>query len=229
MQKGASDTQQSEVGANDLENHKNTCMAECRHACSHITTTLTEPWKNISVDFTVGLTEAMGFDALLVVVDCAKKQMHSIILDHRPQFAAELMKELNKLLGIQTKLSITYHPQTDGQMECMNQEIKQYFQLFVLHQQHNWPGWVAIAKFSYNNNIHASIEISPFFANYGFNPKMGSEPNRQTKVEAVDNFTKWMKFIHKEAQAALTKAKEEMKHYVITEIPHSTRPVRRSG
>ena len=55
--------------------------------------------------------------------------------------------------------------------------------------------------------------MSPFFANYGFNPRIGVEPNRQTKVEAADDFTKWMKFIHEEAQAALTKAKEEMKHY----------------
>ena len=42
---------------------------------------------------------------------------------------------------------------------------------------------------------------------------MGVEPNRQPKVEAADDFTKQMKFIHEEAQAALTKAKEEMKCY----------------
>ena len=96
----------------------------------------------------------------------------------------------------------------------MNQEIEQYFQLFISHRQHDWPEWVAIMEFSYNNKIHASIKVSPFFANYGFNPRMGVEPNRQAKVEAADDFTKQMKYIHKEAQAALTKAKEEMKHYV---------------
>ena len=37
-----------------------------------------EPWKSISADFIVRLPEAQGFDALLVVVDCAKKQMHAI-------------------------------------------------------------------------------------------------------------------------------------------------------
>ena len=137
--------------------------------------------------------------------------LDSMISDRGPQFAAELMKELNKLLEIQTKLSTAYHPQMDGQTKRMNQEIKQYLRLFISHRQHDWPEWVTIAEFSYNNKIHASIKVSPFFANYGFNPRMGVEPHRQTKVEAADDFTKRMKFIHEEAQAALTKAKEEMK------------------
>ena len=43
-----------------------------------------------------------------------------------PQFATELTKELNRILGIQTKLSTAFHPQTDGQTEHMNQELEQY-------------------------------------------------------------------------------------------------------
>jgi len=38
----------------------------------------------------------------------------SIISDRGVQFAAGMMKELNNLLEIQTKLSIAYHSQTDG-------------------------------------------------------------------------------------------------------------------
>ena len=109
----------------------------------------------------------------------------------------------------------------------MNQEIKQYLQLFILYCQHNWPEWVTIAEFSYNNKIHASIKVSPFFTNYCFNPRMGVEPHRQTKVEAVDNFTKWMKFIHEEAQVTLTKAKEEMKCYA--DYHHGDPPQYQSG
>jgi len=38
------------------------------------------------------------------------------------------------------------------------------------YRQTNWLEWLAIAKFSYNNKIQKSIKISPFYANYGFNP-----------------------------------------------------------
>ena len=34
--------------------------------------------------------------------------------DRGPQFAAEITKELNRMLGIETKLSISYYLQIDG-------------------------------------------------------------------------------------------------------------------
>jgi len=40
-----------------------------------------------------------------------------VISDKGLQFAAELTKELNRMLGIETRLSMTFHPQMDGQMK----------------------------------------------------------------------------------------------------------------
>jgi len=59
----------------------------------------------------------------------------SIILDRRVQFVTGMMRELNNLLGIQTKLSTAYHPQTDGQTERINQELEQYLRIFIDHRQ----------------------------------------------------------------------------------------------
>jgi len=44
---------------------------------------------------------------------------------------AGIMKELNNLLGIQTKLLTAYHPQTDGQTERINQKLEQYLRVFI--------------------------------------------------------------------------------------------------
>jgi len=50
----------------------------------------------------------------------------SMMSDRGPQFAAELTKELNRMLGIQTKLLTAFHSQTNRQTEHMNQELEQY-------------------------------------------------------------------------------------------------------
>ena len=54
----------------------------------------------------------------------------SIMLDRRLQFAAEMTKELNNILEIETKLSTLL---TDGQTERINQELEQYLRFFVDH------------------------------------------------------------------------------------------------
>ena len=48
------------------------------------------------------------------------------MLDRRPQFAVELMKELNKMLEIKTKLLTLFYFQTDIWMRKINQELEQY-------------------------------------------------------------------------------------------------------
>ena len=108
-----------------------------------------KPWSHILADFITKLPLAQGYDAILVVYDHFSKMAHfiattektsveglaklfwdhiwklhrlpeSIISDKGVQFAAGMMKELNNLLGIQTKLSMAYHPQMDGQTERIN-------------------------------------------------------------------------------------------------------------
>jgi len=56
----------------------------------------------------------------------------SIILDRGPQFVAGLMRELNRILGIKSKLSTAFHPQMDGQTESiktLNLTVEYAFQL----------------------------------------------------------------------------------------------------
>ena len=43
-----------------------------------------------------------------------------VVSDRGPQFVASFTKELYRLLGIRLSSSIAWHPQTDGQMECVN-------------------------------------------------------------------------------------------------------------
>jgi len=46
-----------------------------------------------------------------------------ILSDRGPQFTLKFMEEFTKALGTKRQLLTVYHPQTDGQMERINQEI----------------------------------------------------------------------------------------------------------
>jgi len=80
----------------------------------------------------------------------------SIILDRGPQFMTELMRELNRMLEIKSKLSMAFHPQIDGQTKRVNQELEQYLRMFIDHRQEQWPKWLGMAEFAYNKKMHSS-------------------------------------------------------------------------
>jgi len=121
---------------------------------------LEERWDVISVEFISELPESGGYDSIIVAVNSAGKHSHfiemvttviaagvanlylqnvwklhglpqKVVSDRRPQFVAALMKELYRLLGIEATTSTTYHPQTDGQTERVNQELEQYLWIFI--------------------------------------------------------------------------------------------------
>ena len=126
-------------------------------------------------------------------------------MDRGPQFVAELTKELNRMLGIRTKLSTAFHLQTDGQTEWMNQKLEQYLRFFIEHRQKDWPEWLAVAEFVVNNKVHMVTKVLPFMANYGKELRMEGDIRRKGKVESVTEFVERMKKMHEEAEAALKK------------------------
>jgi len=138
----------------------------------------------------------------------------SIILDKGLQLAAEMIRELNQILEIKSKLSTAFHPQTDGQTERVNQELEQYLRIFIDHRQEQWPNWLGTAEFAYNNKIYSSTKTSPFKANYRQDPRMGFEMRKKGKYEGAEKFTTKMREIQEEAKVALGKVQEEIKKYV---------------
>jgi len=124
---------------------------------------------------------------------------------------AELMKMLKKMLRIEMGLLIAFYPQTDRQIECMNQELEQYLQFFVDYRQKNWPKWLVSIEFVVNNKTYLATKISLFMANYERVLKLGADIRRKRKIEKTVEFTKRMKRIQKEAEAVLRKVQEKIK------------------
>ncbi|UTT88987.1 hypothetical protein NDA17_000106 [Ustilago hordei] len=94
-----------------------------------------------------------------------------MVSDRGRQFISGAWKAFAEQMGVKHSLSMAYHPQTDGQTERVNQVIEQYLRMYCNYEQNDWANLLDTAAFVYNNTVHNSIGVSPFFACYGWNPK----------------------------------------------------------
>jgi len=200
-------------------------------------------WDILSVDFVVKLPESSRHDAVMTVMDSVSKRVHFIpthttvtaegaarlflhhvwklysllkrvVSDRGPQFVASFTKELYRLLGIRLSSSTAWHPQTDGQTECINQELDQFLRLFVNERQNDWYNLLPIAEFQHNNHVHSVTQQPLFLLDTGRISRMGFEPSQAPSgLETVNEFMEQMKSAMEEAKSAIHKAQEDMTRY----------------
>src|SRR6266436_4865245 len=197
-------------------------------------------WQVISVDMIRELPDSKGYNAALMVVDHLSKRIHAIptvtsldsarvawlflehvwchhrlpeevISDHGPTFVSNFSHELAALLGVKLTPSTSYHPQTNSQMEHVNQEIEVYLWVFVSHRQDNWADWLPLAEFAYNNKVHSATCWTPFKLDARQHLCLGVEPMRTLTVEAADTFARQLGHAQEEAKATLKWAADDMK------------------
>src|SRR5260221_3637869 len=188
------------------------------------------------------LPDSKGYNAILMVVDRLSKWIHAIptvtsldstrvawlflehiwhhhglpeevISDHRSAFVSNFSHKLAALLGVKLTPSTSYHPQTDGQTEHMNQEIEAYLQVFMSHQQDDWADWLLLVEFAYNNKVHSATHWTPFELDAGQHLHLGVEPTRTLTIEAADAFARQLGHAQEEAKTALEWAVDDMKQY----------------
>src|SRR5215472_4077424 len=202
----------------------------------------TDRWQVVTVDLVTDLPICQGYDTIWVAVDRLSKRIHiapttkdldsvgharlfrdhvwrhhglpdQVISDRGPQFVRSFTRELNRLLGIETRASTAFHPQTDGQTERVNMEIEQYLRMFCNQRQDDWTEWLPLAEFAYNNRVHSSTRHTPFELDTGRHPRMGIEPRRTSRVEAATEFADRMARTILETQSALKQAADDMARY----------------
>jgi hypothetical protein len=88
--------------------------------------------------------------------------MHKeIISDRDTKFTSNFWKSL--FVGFETKLlfSTTYHPQTNGQIERVNQVLEYMLRMHIMNQPKKWEDYLPLVEFSYNNGYQESLKMSP--------------------------------------------------------------------
>jgi hypothetical protein len=195
------------------------------------------------MDFIVGLPVSKGYDSIYVVCDRGSSKMvhlapckttytaeqvaqlyidiayrhhglpEQIISDWDPKFMSNWYRAFMGKLGVKQTPSSVYHPETDGQTENMNKQIKFYLRLFCQKNPLDWPLFLPIIEFAINSHKNASTNQSPFELMYGEQPIQLKEQllGISSSVPACD---KWAKVFRKKidsAQECLQQAAEYMK------------------
>jgi transposase InsO family protein len=173
-------------------------------------------WEEVGIDFITGLPKSENKDAIMVVVDRFTKMCHlvglthpysaevvarafvdnvyklhglpkAILSDQDPIFTSRFWQELFRILGVKLNLTTAYHPQSDGQVERVNQCVECYLRCMCSAYPKKWARWLSMAEWWYNSNFHSALNTSPFRAVYGYDPPqlpLGSIPH--SAVEAIN-------------------------------------------
>lgn len=198
------------------------------------------PWDSISMDFIEQLPQSGEFDAILVIVDRASKQVilipcdihitsvqlaelflihvfskhgvpSHVTCDRGKEFISAFFRSLGELLKMKMHYTSGYHPSADGQTERMNQTVEQYIRIYCSYQQDDWDKLLPLCEFALNNAPNASTGISPFFANKGYDPSIRVHPEVDAANAHARNYVVNLDDLHVFLREQLTYAQQRYK------------------
>jgi hypothetical protein len=201
------------------------------------------PWTSIAMDFITDLPLSEDCDQLWVIVDRFTKMAHfiplkkeqktvehlvkifaceiwrfhgiptDIISDRDSQFTSTEWKQFLGTIGVRPRMSTSFHPQTDGRRERINQTIQAYLRSFINYEMDNWVGLLPMAEFAYNNSVTQATSRSPFYANYGRHPGCTNPSNTSASEDTQEGYINHLVSVQGLLTRNLKATQERMKKY----------------
>ena len=90
-----------------------------------------------------------------------------ITSDRDPRFTGTFWKSVCQAIGVEQRMSTSFHPQTNGQVEHVNGTLEETLRHYVSPSQDDWYEHIDVCQKAYNNSWHPSIGCSPAEMLYG--------------------------------------------------------------
>ena len=120
-----------------------------------------------------------------------------LVTDRDTRFTLAFFRRLMEKWEVKHKMSTSFHPQADGQIEVMNRTLEDYLRAFTRDGQDRWDEMLTMAEFAMNNAVNSSTGETLFFLNSGRHPVT---PN-------IQEFSSWL--------AQVKTPREGYEHFVI--------------
>jgi hypothetical protein len=178
----------------------------CRHAPIGLLQPIpvpSRPFKCVTMDFIPELSEAGGFNNILVIINKLTKYVifipttneiteigtarlffhhiisrfgipRQVISDCDSRWMEDFWGKICRLMGMKRSLASSYHPQADGQTEIMNQTLEIAIQAYISPDRDNWHELLDGLLLAYNSTPHTATGFSPAFLLMGYHPTTGS-------------------------------------------------------
>jgi hypothetical protein len=204
-------------------------------------------WRDISMDFITGLPSSNGCTNCMVITDRLGKGVifealpdieaktvaerfiycfyryhglpEAITSDRGRQFVGHLWRRICQLAGINQRLSSSYHPETDGATERMNQTLEEYLRLFCSYTQDDWAARLPSAELAINNRDAASTGVSPFFLGHGYHVDPFAfeteelRPTGKSPIQIGESILHKLREARDWAQAAMATAQQQQEEF----------------
>ena len=95
------------------------------------------------------------------------------------------MESLHGEAGVTVSLTSGYWPQSNGQVERMNQELGKFLRSHCQDRQGEWAQFLPEAEYAQNLLRHSSTRLTPFQCVLGCQPVLALLTPGQTEAPAV--------------------------------------------
>ncbi|KAI2655924.1 Transposon Tf2-9 polyprotein [Labeo rohita] len=175
------------------------------------------PWSHIAVDFITDLPPSQGHTVILSVIDRFSKGCRliplpklptametaealcnsvfrfyglpeDIVSDRGPQFTSRVWSNFFRLLGVNISLTSGYHPEANGQVERLNQELIRFLRSYCHDHQENWSRFILWAEYAQNSIRKPSTNLTPFQCVLGFQPPLFPWSGEPSELPAINSW-----------------------------------------
>ena len=86
----------------------------------------------------------------------------ALITDGSTHFCNKMVDRVFQKYGVRHRTSLAYHPQTKGQVEVSNREIKSILEKMVNSSRKDWSKKIKDALWAYRTTFKTPLGMSPF-------------------------------------------------------------------